>query len=167
MDFIKPSSVATTSQASRPARGFRGLRVLALLCASCLVQACSTSVPSLSFPGVYRIAIPQGNIITQDMVDQLRPGLSKRQVNYIMGTPLVRDTFNQDRWDYLYSIQPGGGERMQEQITLYFEDGELVRFEGDFEQSENNRQFAQPDGLDEPDEEAAGEQSEEQSLAAQ
>ena len=67
------------------------------------------SIGSMDFPGVYKIAIPQGNIITQDMVDQLRPGMSKRQVIFVMGTPLVRDPFFQDRWDYVYSFQPGGG----------------------------------------------------------
>jgi len=99
---------------------------------------------SFSFPGVYRIDIPQGNIITQEMVDQLRPGLSKRQVNFILGTPLVRDTFDQDRWDYVYSYQPGGGERAQERLTVFFDDnGELSHFTGDFTQTPENEQFSQ------------------------
>jgi outer membrane protein assembly factor BamE len=101
------------------------------------------SATSFSFPGVYRIDIPQGNIITQEMVDQLRPGLTKRQVNFILGTPLVRDTFDQDRWDYIYSFQPGGGERVQERLTVFFEDGELTHFSGDFQQSPENTQFPQ------------------------
>ena len=87
---------------------------------------------ALDFPGVYKIGIPQGNIITQDMVDQLRPGMTKRQVIFVMGTPLVRDPFHQDRWDYIYSYQPGGGTRGQEGITVFFEDDQLVRFTGDF-----------------------------------
>ena len=107
-----------------------------------MLSACS-GIPKLSFPGVYRIDIPQGNIINQDMIDQLRPGLSKRQVTYIMGTPLVRDTFNQDRWDYVYSIQRGGGERMQESVSVFFQDGELTHFEGDYEQSPGKEQFGQ------------------------
>jgi len=86
----------------------------------------------MDFPGVYKISIPQGNIITQEMVDQLRPGMSKRQVIFVMGTPLVRDPYHQDRWDYIYSFQPGGGERGQEKITVFFIDDQLVRFEGDF-----------------------------------
>jgi outer membrane protein assembly factor BamE len=94
-----------------------------------------------SFPGVYRIDIPQGNIVTQEMVDQLRPGLTKRQVNFILGTPLVRDTFNQDRWDYVYSFQRGGGERVQERLSVFFESNQLIRFEGDFEQTPENDQF--------------------------
>jgi outer membrane protein assembly factor BamE len=115
----------------------KGLGVL--LC--CTLLAACNSTP-LRFPGVYRLAIPQGNIITQDMVDQLRPGLSKRQVNFIMGTPLIKDTFDQDRWDYLYSFQPGGGERVQERLTLFFDNDSLTHFTGDFSQSPGKEQFS-------------------------
>lgn len=87
----------------------------------------------MDFPGVYKIAIPQGNIITQEMIDQLRPGMTKRQVIFVMGTPLVRDPYHQDRWDYVYNFQPGGGERGQERISVLFEDDQLVSFSGDFE----------------------------------
>jgi len=96
-----------------------------------LLAACN-NLGSLDFPGVYKISIPQGNIITQDMIDQLRPGMSKRQVMFVMGTPLIRDPYNQDRWDYVYNFQPGGGVRGQERISVLFEDDGLVRFSGDF-----------------------------------
>ena len=86
----------------------------------------------MDFPGVYKIGIPQGNIITQEMIDQLRPGMTKRQVIFVMGTPLVRDPYRQDRWDYVYSYQPGGGERGQERITVFFVEDQLVNFTGDF-----------------------------------
>lgn len=116
-----------------------------LLLGTLLLSACG-NVSSFRFPGVYRIDIPQGNIITQDMVDQLRPGLTKRQVNFILGTPLIRDTFDQDRWDYVYSYQPGGGERVQERLTLFFEDDALTHFTGDFTQSPGREQFGQAAG---------------------
>lgn len=90
------------------------------------------NIGSMEFPGVYKIGIPQGNIITQDMVDQLRPGMTKRQVIFVMGSPLVRDPFRQDRWDYIYSYQPGGGVRGQERVTVFFVDDLLIRFTGDF-----------------------------------
>ncbi|PDH35103.1 MAG: hypothetical protein CNF02_03490 [OM182 bacterium MED-G28] len=99
------------------------------LCGTLL--ACN-NIGSMDFPGVYKISIPQGNVITQEMVDQLRPGMSKRQVTFVMGTPLVRDPFHQDRWDYIYSFQPGGGERGQERLSVFFIDDQLVGFEGDF-----------------------------------
>jgi outer membrane protein assembly factor BamE len=116
------------------------LRLTALVPCFALLAACGT-VSSFSFPGVYRIDIPQGNIITQEMVDQLRPGLTKRQVTFIMGTPLIRDTFDQNRWDYVYGFQPGGGERSQERLTIFFENDALVRIDGDFQQTPENTQF--------------------------
>lgn len=86
-----------------------------------------------SFPGVHKIDIQQGNVITQDMVDQLRPGMTTRQVRFIMGTPLITDTFHSNRWDYLYSIQVAGGTRKQERISLVFNDNkELQGLAGDF-----------------------------------
>jgi outer membrane protein assembly factor BamE len=86
-----------------------------------------------SFPGVYKIDIQQGNVVTQDMIDQLRPGMTRRQVRFIMGNPLLTDTFHTNRWDYLYSIQPGGGQRLQERISVNFSaDDQLVGLSGDF-----------------------------------
>ncbi|WP_085578413.1 MULTISPECIES: outer membrane protein assembly factor BamE [unclassified Pseudomonas] len=86
-----------------------------------------------SFPGVYKIDIQQGNVVTQDMIDQLRPGMTRRQVRFIMGNPLIADTFHPDRWDYLYSLQPGGGERQQERISVNFNaNDQLVSLSGDF-----------------------------------
>lgn len=102
-----------------------------LLLFTSVLSACG-NIGSMDFPGVYKIGIPQGNIITQQMVDQLRPGMTRRQVIFVMGTPLVRDPYHQDRWDYIYSYQPGGGERGQERITVHFIDDQLVSFSGDF-----------------------------------
>lgn len=86
-----------------------------------------------SFPGVYKIDIQQGNVVTQDMIDQLRPGMTRPQVRFIMGNPLLADTFHADRWDYLYSLQPGGGERQQERISVIFNSNDqLVSLSGDF-----------------------------------
>jgi outer membrane protein assembly factor BamE len=107
------------------------LKAIALVGIFASMIGCN-NISSLDFPGVYKIGIPQGNIITQDMVDQLRPGMTKRQVIFVMGTPLVRDPFHQNRWDYIYSYQPGGGDRGQERVSVFFEDDLLVRFNGDF-----------------------------------
>lgn len=101
------------------------LILLTLLVAS--LSACGV----VGFPGVYRINIEQGNIVTQEMVDQLKPGMSKRQVRFIMGTPLVEDTFNQDRWDYPYSIRNGGELITGSHVTVFFEGDSLVNITGD------------------------------------
>ena len=86
-----------------------------------------------SIPGVYKIDIQQVNVVTQDMIDQLRPGMTRSQVRFIMGNPLLTDTFHAQRWDYLYSIQPGGGERLQERVSLVFDGNDrLAGLAGDF-----------------------------------
>ena len=97
-----------------------------LLCTSALGLA------GCSFPGVYKIDVQQGNVVTQEMVNQLRPGMTTRQVRFIMGTPLVQDTFHPERWDYLYSMQAGHQEREQERVVLTFENDLLVGLGGDF-----------------------------------
>lgn len=104
---------------------------LLILLGSLSLAGCGSN--GFQFPGVYKIAIPQGNIITQDMVDQLRPGMTKRQVQFVMGSPLVTDPFRQNRWDYVYNYQPGGGERVGERVTVYFENDQLVRLTGDYQ----------------------------------
>jgi outer membrane protein assembly factor BamE len=83
-------------------------------------------------PFVYKLDIHQGNVASQEMVDQLRPGMTKRQVAFIMGTPLLADPFHDDRWDYLYSNQPGGEPRVQRNVTLVFKEDELTGLQGDF-----------------------------------
>jgi len=103
---------------------------LLLLCL--VVGGCSFSDFRFGIPGVYRIDIPQGNIVNQEMVDQLQPGMSKRQVRFVMGTSLVIDTLEPDRWDYIQSIEKRGQRRQQERISLYFENDVLVRISGDF-----------------------------------
>jgi outer membrane protein assembly factor BamE len=85
---------------------------------------------NFGFPGVYRINVEQGNVVTEEMVEQLRPGLNRRQVRYIMGTPLIEDSFHGDRWDYRYLLRNGNELLSETQLTLWFEGDELVRAEG-------------------------------------
>lgn len=87
----------------------------------------------MHIPGVYKIDVPQGNIVTQEMVDQLHTGMSKRQVSYSMGTPLVVDAFHPERWDYIYRFQKGGQKPEQHHVTLTFKDDQLIRIEGDYQ----------------------------------
>ena len=126
---------------SAPRRHFPARLLLAIGLLGTL-GACS--LPRPQFPGVYKIDIQQGNIITQEMIDQLRPGMTKRQVIFVMGTPLVRDPFHQDRWDYVYSYQPGGGIRGQEKVTMYFENDQLTHFTGDYKPTEENSAESAP-----------------------
>ncbi len=75
--------------------------------------------------------IQQGNYISQDMVSQLKIGMSKEQVRYVLGTPLVADIFHADRWDYVYYRDPRKGPREGRKIAVLFENGKLVRVIGD------------------------------------
>ena len=92
----------------------------------------TTGCESLRFPGVYKINVQQGNIITQEMVDQLKPGMTQRQVRFIMGNPLIQDTFNPDRWDYVYTMIPAKGEPTKERLTIFFEGDTLAYMTGDY-----------------------------------
>lgn len=106
----------------------RSIRTLTLSTAVLILSACS----NLEFPWVYRINIDQGNIITQEMVDQLKPGLTRDQVKFVMGSPLVVDSFHPDRWDYVYTLRKGDGSRKREQLSVFFKDDVLVSLSGDF-----------------------------------
>lgn len=105
------------------------MRVIFPLLLACSLGACGF----LGFPGVYRIDVEQGNLLDQETVDQLKPGMSRRQVRFILGTPLVEDTFNSDRWDYPYVIRNGDDIIREAQMTVYFDGDTLVDVEGDYQ----------------------------------
>lgn len=105
-------------------------KILPIIAAVTLAAAGGCS--NLQFPGVYKLTINQGNIITQDIVDQLKPGMSRAQVEYVMGNPLVKDTFNQERWDYVFSVKPGDEPAEIYHLSVFFEADRLTHFTGDF-----------------------------------
>ena len=90
-----------------------------------------TYMPDVRQLGVYKLDINQGNFITQDMVEKLKPGLSKQQVRLYLGTPLLLDPFHADRWDYIYQYRHNGKTVESCQFTVYFADDKLARWEGD------------------------------------
>lgn len=105
-----------------------------VLLSSFLLASCSYILNNL--PGVYTIPIQQGNIVDQAMIDQLRPSMTERQVLYILGSPMLVDTFHQKRWDYLYSNQPSGEDRQQKKVSVLFnQDGLVSGVQGDFKPS--------------------------------
>ena len=79
----------------------------------------------------YRISIPQGNVVTQHELAQLKAGMTKRQVRFVLGTPLVRDPFNPQRWDYYYSLSKHGRKPIQHHLALFFQGDTLVGATGD------------------------------------
>ncbi|MHB8624174.1 MAG: outer membrane protein assembly factor BamE [Sulfuricaulis sp.] len=95
---------------------------------------------------VYRLEIQQGNVVTQEMIDQLKPGLTRSQVRYVLGTPLVTDPFHPDRWDYYYylrrSNEKAGDSR---HLTVFFKNDLLVTVHGDTRIKLNNSPATEPD----------------------
>ncbi|MHB8258199.1 MAG: outer membrane protein assembly factor BamE [Acidiferrobacterales bacterium] len=79
----------------------------------------------------FRISVPQGNIITPHAIAQLKPGMTKRQVRFVLGSPLIRDPFNRDRWDYYYSLGKLGRKPTHHRLTLFFKGGVLTGADGD------------------------------------
>ncbi|MGS2723682.1 outer membrane protein assembly factor BamE [Porticoccus sp. GXU_MW_L64] len=97
-----------------------------------LLLSVAAGCKNFAFPGVHKIEIEQGNIITQEMVDQLQPGMTREQVRFVLGTPLIADTFNSNRWDYLYSLDRRKGSKETSRLSVFFDGDSLVRFSGDF-----------------------------------
>ncbi len=97
----------------------RATTLLALLMAIALSGGC-----------VYSLAVQQGNLVDQEKVDQVALGMTRNQVRFLLGTPLVNDAFNRDRWDYLYYVQQGRKTATDKRwITVYFEDDKVVNLE--------------------------------------
>ncbi len=89
-----------------------------------------TNCSNLRFPGVYKIDVAQGNIVTQDLLDKLQVGMNPNQVKYVLGAPLVEDTFNTNRWDYYYSLKHGyTGETDSSLVSIFFKDGGFERYQ--------------------------------------
>ena len=93
------------------------------------LAACSIGLPKI--PRVHKITVQQGNVITQEMIDQLKPGMSRSQVAYIMGEPILRNTFDPNRWDYVYTLEIPGYFENDIHMTLYFQNEILAYFTGD------------------------------------
>ena len=100
---------------------------LSLVFSLATLGACS----GIGFPGVYRISVLQGNIVDRDMVDQLKPQMTRRQVRFVLGTPIIEDTFNSERWDYLYVLRLGDKQLLRSQLTIIFEEDALIDVQGD------------------------------------
>lgn len=128
-----PRRSTTADRTETPSLMMRTAGTLLALLLITSTSACSSiDLAELRFPGVYRATIQQGNVVTQEMVDRLRPGMTRRQVRFVLGEPVVANAFRADRWDYLYTIQIGAQERQQQRLTVYFDGDTLSYFEGDF-----------------------------------
>jgi outer membrane protein assembly factor BamE len=101
--------------------------IVALLLGGC-------SIPTLpTLPGLtpYKMDVQQGNVVTQEMIAKVQPGMTRSQVRFALGTPLIVDPFRTDRWDYVYLYQKAGVLTEQRRIAVIFKDDKLVRIDGD------------------------------------
>lgn len=113
--------------------------LLALLCASC-----GTALPTVK---PYKLDVQQGNVVTSKMLLQLRPGMTKSQVRFIMGTPLIQDSFHGNRWDYVYQMREAGKIKEQRRVILDFENDALKSVRGDvIPAGSDQTRTAEPEG---------------------
>ncbi|MHB1668180.1 MAG: outer membrane protein assembly factor BamE [Thiomonas sp.] len=86
----------------------------------------------------YRIDVIQGNFVSKEMAEELKPGMSKDEVRAILGTPLLQDIFHADRWEYVFSLRQGYQAPIVRRYTVFFDkDGKMIRADGDPLPSEN------------------------------
>jgi outer membrane protein assembly factor BamE len=115
------SHAPPTAPASVRPAGARRLALLSLLAALPLAGGC-----------VYRMAVQQGNYLDARQVTQVQVGMTRAQVRFLLGTPMLPQAFDNDRWDYLYTLQMRSLKRPQRQrLTVYFEGDKVARIEND------------------------------------
>ena len=95
------------------------LRILVTFCASIALSSC--------FLKPYQMDVQQGNYVDMEMIAKLKPDMTRTQVRFILGTPLIADPFNPDRWDYLYIDRRAGRLKAVRRLTVYFEEDRLKR----------------------------------------
>jgi outer membrane protein assembly factor BamE len=99
-----------------------------LICAAVLLSGCGI---------IYKQDIQQGNVLKQEQVDMLSPGMNRRQIALLLGTPAVSDPFHRDRWDYVSAQKEGGSDlETRRHLSLFFEGNQLARIEGNLKPSD-------------------------------
>lgn len=89
---------------------------------------------------MHRPSMQQGNVVTQKMIDQLKPGMTREQVAFVMGQPVIQNTFNANRWDYVYTRKIRGIQRSSTTVSLFFADDRLSFFVGHLAPRDSTRQ---------------------------
>jgi outer membrane protein assembly factor BamE len=114
---------------------------LALILAACAsASACGTldNVSNRLVGSItpYKVDVVQGNFVSKEQVEALKPGMSRQQVRDLLGTPLVASVFHADRWDYVFTLKRQGVQSHERKLTVFFSGNVLERFEGDAMPSE-------------------------------
>lgn len=124
------------ARTARPAPALLAATPAALLAlvllSGCSVQSVKQSLDPTQWVRPHTMEIQQGNYISQEMVAKLQPGMTREQVRFIMGTPLVADPFHADRWDYVYTRRAVRSTELEHRrVSAFFKDGLLERVDGD------------------------------------
>lgn len=119
------------------------------------ILALATVCATLSGCSIYRLSMRQGNVITQKEMKSLHKGMNRKQVLATLGTPLIRDPFQNKRWDYVFYYRPPGGKVIQRTVSVYFKDGKVARYtdKGDINAASHihqNEQFLRGQKLEQP-----------------
>ena len=116
-------------------RGAASAVVLMAIGATVLLGGCGSTATQRDMTSMfkpYRADVIQGNFVSREMAEELKPGMTKEQVQAIMGTPLLSTIFNQNRWEYVFSLRQGYQEPIVRRFTVYFDkEGKMVRADGD------------------------------------
>jgi len=123
-----PLNAAASIAASHAAR-FAVAVLLPVMVAGCANPFSRERLDAYSI--TYKINIQQGIVVTQEMADQLKEGMTRDQVRFVLGTPILKDPFHADRWDYPFRFQPGRGRIEERRFTVWFEKDRLARYNGD------------------------------------
>jgi len=111
--------------------------------AVCVLAVALSACGSTKWGFPYRADVQQGNWVTAEQVARLEQGMTREQVRYVLGTPTLQDIFHANRWDYPYYNKPGYGNAQERRFTVWFENDQLVRWEGD--DQPNYQPFQTPD----------------------
>ncbi len=109
----------------------RRLNIAARIAIASLLLLTLAAQSGCQFPRLYRITVQQGNVITQEMINQLKPGMTRSQVAFVMGDPVLKNTFDENKWDYIYTVDLPGYYNEQKRVTLFFTGDVLAYMTGD------------------------------------
>ena len=122
-----------SARAAAPrARALRALPVLALALAVLALAGCTSADKSRSgLLEPYRFDLPQGNYVTQDLLDQIKVGMTREQVRFALGSPLLVNGFRPDRWNYVFRYQHANGSADLRRVVIVFDDGRVKAIDAD------------------------------------
>ena len=116
---------------------YTGKRLLTVALLSVAVAGCASTVDRL--PILYKPEVRQGTFIDAQSVARLEPGMTRRQVSFVLGPPTIQDPFNENRWDYIYEVEPRSTklEPVSRRLTIFFDEGGLTTARGSFIERDN------------------------------